>query len=154
MKLKLTNGKFTLIDDEDMKFIENKTLMDRSGYAGFVVHKNGKQKTYLIHRLIMNAKPDQLIDHINRNKLDNRKSNLRFTDRSKNAANCKVHKHNTTGYKGVSKFGNNRYRSYIVFMDKQISLGVYDSKKEAAIAYNNKAIELFGEHANLNRIKT
>lgn len=106
-----------------------------------------------MHRLIMNAQNGQMIDHINGNVLDNRKENLRLCNKSTNAMNCKVHKHNTSGYKGVAWHKQmKKWRAYIVINDKQKSLGLYKTKEEAAKAYNKAALELFGEFAKVNKI--
>jgi len=150
-KIKLTNGEYTLVDKEDYNYLKNFKWLKRSNYVGYVKQKNKKQTTILMHRLIMNAKKGEIIDHINRNPLDNRKKNLRLSNKSKNAANCKIHKHNTSGYKGVSKY-RNKFKAYIVKNNKQIHIGCFYTKKEAAIAYNKKALELFGKHANLNEV--
>lgn len=152
-KIKITNtNKYMLVDDEDFEWFNQFSIILRGGgYAARLFYINGKQKTLLIHREIMNAERNQLVDHKNQNKLDNRKSNLRFCSRSTNAMNCKVHKHNTSGYKGVSYMKSiKKYRAYIVLKDKQINLGCYSNKTDAAKAYDKKALELFGEFASLN----
>ncbi len=66
--------------------------------------------------------------------------------------NCKVHKHNTSGYKGVSKH-HKKWRAYIVLKEKQIHIGLYRTKEDAALAYNEAALKYFGQFANLNVIK-
>ena len=150
-KIKLMTGGYTLLDNEDWKTYSDKKWTIRSGYAGHVFHKNNKQTTLLLHRLIMEAKQGQLVDHINRDKLDNRRANLRFANRSENAANCKVHAHNTSGYKGVSKSGK-KWRAYIVLNDKQIYIGTFSKKEDAALAYNERALQIFGQFANINEV--
>jgi len=66
---------------------------------------NGKQIP--MHRFLMNAEKGQMIDHVNRNKLDNRRSNLRFCDKSTNGMNRVATKNNKSGYKNIyiSKYG-------------------------------------------------
>ena len=143
-----------LIDDEDYKYIKQYHWILRGGnYPARTFYKNNKQYTILMHREIMNAGPKEFIDHINRNTLDNRKQNLRFCNKSKNAMNCKVHKHNTSGYKGVSFLKSiNKWRAYIVINNKQIHLGCYLKKEDAALAYNKAAIKYFKEFASLNKL--
>lgn len=151
-KLKLMTGEYTLLDYSDwLLFNKQKWTNRANGYAGRVYYKNNKQYTILLHREIMKATKKQIVDHINRNTLDNRKCNLRFTTKSLNAANCKTHKHNTSGFKGVSKSGN-KWRAYIVLNNKQKHIGCFSTKEEAAVAYNKKAIEFFKDHANLNKV--
>jgi hypothetical protein len=59
--------------------------------------------------------------------------------------------HNHSGYKGVSR-SRNRWESYITFNNKKKHIGQFDTKEEAALAYNNMALELFGEYARFNII--
>ena len=92
------------------------------------------------------------IDHINRDKLDNRLENLRLVTSSQNAVNSGLFANNRTGYRGVCKHGRN-YRARIRFMDNLICIGTFETPQQAAKAYNAKALELFGEYAYLNAIK-
>lgn len=140
------------VDNSDFEYLNQFIWYIRGlNYAGRVEWKNNISKTILMHREIMKAKPGELLDHVNKDTLDNRKKNLRFCSRSTNAMNCKIHKHNTSGYKGVSKF-NNKWRAYIVKNNKQIYIGLFESKEKAAKAYNKKAKELFKEFASINKI--
>jgi len=87
-QIELTQGKFSIIDDEDFEYISQwKWYYLNLGYA---VRKSGgraNQKLVYMHRAIM-CPPDELdIDHINRNRLDNRRSNLRICTRKENLAN-------------------------------------------------------------------
>jgi len=114
-------------------------------------HKN-KEETILLHRYIKNIFNKKcLIDHINGNKLNNLEINLRVATRQQNAVNSKLSKNNTCGYRGVRSI-KNKYGAYIKYNYKQIHLGSFSDIKDAAIAYNNKAIELFGKFATLNEI--
>lgn len=104
-----------------------------------------------MHRIIMGiTNPDCKIDHKNRNPLDNRKSNLRICTTEQNNWNTPP-KHD--GYKGVSQ-DHNRWVAKIREDGKQITIGRFDTAEEAALAYNEKAKELFGEFAYLNNINT
>lgn len=81
-------NKTVLIDDEDVDiFNKYKWHISDSGYVVWRGLINGKKKTVRLHRLIMHADEDQIVDHINRDKLDNRKSNLRFTTYADNLKN-------------------------------------------------------------------
>ena len=153
-KIKLTNNKYTLVDDEDYKYLSQFKWIYRRGYATRFVYFKNSNKGYALHREVIKVKKNQMLDHINRNTLDNRKNNLRICNKAQNAMNCKIHKHNTSGYKGVSWFRTSKkWRAYIVISNKQKHLGLFKTKKDAAIAYNTSAKKLFGEFANLNVIK-
>lgn len=89
------------------------------------------------------------IDHINGVKSDNRIANLREATPTQNNANLISNARNTTGFKGVSRQCG-RYVAMISKDNKDFVLGRFDSPTLAAMAYDNKAKELFGEFANLN----
>lgn len=92
-----------------------------------------------------------MLDHINRDPLDNRRCNLRETDKRYNAANMWRSSQNTSGYKGVT--WNKRNKNWVVGIKlngKGMFLGAYDDKLEAARVYDTKAKELFGQYALTN----
>ena len=88
-----------------------------------------------MQRLILNEfSTDKIPDHDNRNKLDNRKSNLRIVDKSFNAVNVDIRTTNTSGVTGVSWNKNaNSWRAYINYQGKRIELGHRKNFKEAVI---------------------
>jgi len=106
-------------------------------------------KENLLHRIIMNPCRNMVVDHINGDGLDNRKSNLRVCTQAKNLANKRKNKYSKSRYKGVVKQSNG---SKFVARCKDIYLGSFVSEHEAAAAYNKKALELFGEYAYINKI--
>lgn len=90
-KLKVLNADLEVFIDEDMVEVLSKHKWIKRGvYIGRVEYKNKKQTTYLLHRIVMDAKPGELVDHKNQNPLDNRRENLRLCTRKQNAANSKV----------------------------------------------------------------
>ncbi|MCC2485004.1 HNH endonuclease [Bacillus pacificus] len=109
-------------------------LSSTGGYA--TTRLNGKN--VLIHRLIMEAKEGELIDHINRNKLDNRKENLRIVTPQQNVTN--------QTFKGVTfnKF-KEKYQARLQVNKKRKSLGYYDTQEEAIKAYQRAHAKAFGE---------
>lgn len=111
---------------------------------------NGKYKSEMLHRFIMNATKGQIIDHINGNTLDNRKCNLRFVDRYQNARNSKTGNRNKTGYKGVSwsEF-HQKYRTYIFVNGKNIHLGLFDDPELAYKAYCNANRKYYGKYGRV-----
>jgi hypothetical protein len=107
-----------------------------------------------LHRFILEVEDSKIkIDHKNMNPLDNTRENLRICDSSLNAANKKVQRgKKSSKYKGVFKRSSGKFRVIIGFKNKTIHCGQYDTEDEAALVYNKKATELFGEFANLNKV--
>jgi len=136
------NGNIVLIDEEDLyKLNGNKITISTNGYPITTY----KHKIYYIHKLVLDL-PESDVDHINRNKLDNRKSNLRLVTESNNSANSGVRINNTTGYKGVMYFKRDcNWHAQITHNYQKIHIGYFDTPEEAAHAYDKKAYELFGE---------
>ena len=95
-------------------------------------------KDFYLHRLawlyVHGCWPSE-IDHINRDKSDNRIKNLRDVTRSENGLNTGIRKTNTSGFTGVSKF-RNKWRAYRDLNGKRTYLGMYDTPQEAAQARN------------------
>jgi hypothetical protein len=112
-----------------------------------------KRKKQFMHRYLMDAKINEIIDHNNNNSLDNRISNLRPATPAQNNYNKSKSENTSSIYKGViyDKV-NNKYKSVIQKNNKKYNLGTYDTEIVAAIAYNLKAVELFEKFANLNTI--
>lgn len=94
---------------------------------------------YLAHRLVWlhenGSFPDDMLDHINGDRSDNRIENLREANNSLNQQNRKLSARNTTGSVGVTLRKYNRWRASIVIRKKFISLGSFSSKEEAEAAY-------------------
>ena len=123
---------------------------NNKGYISIMIRIN--KKLYSAHRLahlyMTGNFPPIDIDHINHNPSDNRWCNLRAATKSQNLANVKMHKDNTTGYKGVSCDKRiNKYKAEIRHNGKRITLGYFDTPIEAHAAYKKKAIEICGEFA-------
>ena len=100
-----TNNMF-LFDIEDYDKI--KEICWHENGNGYACHKS--KKNLFVHRIVINAKENEIVDHINRNRLDNRKSNLRIVSSSENIVNSKLRRDNTSGIKGVS--WNKRYQRW------------------------------------------
>ena len=140
-KIKLSRNEYALVDDEDFEILNKKKwYFNPAGSKGYAAHddKNGR---VLMHRVIIGAKKDELVDHINRNSLDNRKSNLRIADKSLNGHNSKLRSDSTSGVKGVGWHKQVKmWRAYIQVRGKAISLGVYHNISDAIKA--RKAAEV------------
>ena len=153
MKIKLTQNKYALIDDKDFDLVSLYSwCFDKSiGYAVARINK----KVVRMHRLILGLEVGEMCDHKNHNKLDNRRINLRLSNKSNNGANRTKQKNNTSGYKGVFLMKDGRKKKYMArmkFRNKDIFIGYFYTKKEAARAYNSSAKNYFGEYAYLNKI--
>jgi hypothetical protein len=152
----ISDGSSVMVDDEDYEWLTNwKWSAHGEGYAMRGEHiGNRKYKYFTMHREIVGAKKGDIVDHINGNKLDNRKENLRIANRSQNATNSK-HRKNESGYRGVCKDKRRGlWKSEIRIGDgKRKFLGYYEDKIEAAKAYNEAAISYHGEFAKLNEIE-
>lgn len=118
-----------------------------NGYA----RANIGGRTVFMHRLIMNPGPGMVVDHINGNKLDNRRENLRICTPAENARNCGSFRNSTSRYKGVhlcSRSG--KWRAKIHVNKMHFKIGYFATEEEAARAYDARARELHGEFARLN----
>lgn len=168
MIIKMNTPKYgersVLIDDDDYGLVSKYTwtLWSTKRHTSIYVvttrsKTNGPQQR--LHRLIMNAKPGQLVDHINGNALDNRKENLRVTNSAGNNKNAKKRRNaRTSSYKGVHKSNRPEYTkkpwiAQIQVNGKKKNLGYYTTELEAAEAYNKAATETFGEFAVLNNVQ-
>lgn len=138
-------------------------------YYAVSYHRIGKQSiVYYLHNLIwerysgLPVPKGFLVDHINGDKMDNRRENLRLATRTENEANKK--KRRTHGkdrelhskYKGVSKMTDGRKKCWRVTITSngvQRNVGNYYSEREAALAYNEAAKQLFGNFALLNEVE-
>ena len=104
-----------------------------------------------MHRFLLSPKDNEIVDHINGNGLDNRKSNLRLCTPSQNNQNFRIKKTSKSGYKGVCWHkASKKWRVTIKTVYKQVSGGYFSDKKEAALKYNELASKYFGEFARLN----
>lgn len=126
-----------------------------TGYVAVGIIFNGKTRLYMAHRVVWlihhGQWPDGEIDHINRIRDDNRIENLRLASRSQNCQNKHVDvTRPASGFYGVRKVRENRFRVVMKKYQKPIHIGYFSDPVEAAIAYDNAAIEAFGELANTN----
>jgi hypothetical protein len=153
MRVPLTRGLHALVDEADyervMAFKWSVRPDKKTAYAQrAIVLPDGRTSTQQMHNFIADSVG---VDHINRNGLDNRRSNLRPATTSQNNANQGRRRDNTSGFKGVSWHASRkRWNARIGFQGKTISLGHYLTREEAARAYDQAAIEMYGEYAVLN----
>lgn len=154
--IQLTRGKFATVDDEDYEWLSRKNwVFLAGGYAATrgqnPVHPEKTTQIYM-HRLIMGLThgDKKYVDHINGDKIDNRRGNLRICTNAENMRNRGRTASNTSGYKGVYRGRQpGRWRALIMVDGKTISLGQYDHPEEAYAAYCKAAAELHGEFAGV-----
>lgn len=107
----------------------------------------------MMHRVIMDARQGVIIDHKNRDQMDNRRCNLRVATHAQNAANSKSKNTNQLGIKGVKMMKDGRPRPYMAQMTaggKHFMLGYFATPEEAHSAYCSAATTAFGEFARFN----
>jgi hypothetical protein len=148
----LTKGKSTIVDDEDLARLSDLTwTLHNKGYAKAIVDR----QTILMHRFIMQPVTGQDVDHINGNKLDNRRSNLRLCTRSENLMNRGGEVGSSSHFKGVCRHASRPgWMARITVNGKSIYLGYFKTEEDAAHAYNSAARIYHGEFARLNNLNS
>jgi len=140
MLIKLTLGKFAIVDDDDFYTLSQITwqAQRRSDGKGFyAVSSTGIR----MHRMILNAKCDEIVDHIDGDGLNNSRSNIRIGTQSQNCVNRKT----TPGkYMRGTRPKNGRWQAYIKYNGKQRSLGYFSEEHIAHRAYLDEAKKLHG----------
>lgn len=158
-KIPLTQGLYAIVDDEDYdRCLQRHWRLHRYGEyisgkrsTPYVATGRSGSEFSLLHRFILRLTSSRpIIDHVNGNGLDCRKQNLRLSSHSLNGANRGPVRKRV--YKGVTrtKHSSKPWVASIKKDRKTISLGRYATPGEAAQAYDEAAIRIFGEHARVN----
>lgn len=152
---------YALVDDEDyadILAVARRWHLNK-GYATTAVvisrcrYIYPRRRTFFMHRLIIPPPPGLFIDHINHNKLDNRKENLRICTRQQNQFN-RLPQSGSGGFKGVTRVrGSRKWLAGIGINNRHHRIGLYEDVIEAARAYNAAAAAIFGEFAYLNEVE-
>ncbi len=151
----LTRGKFAIVDPDDYDRLNSHKWLynpktEFNGYAQRTKQVNGKSKTIAMHQAVCTAPAGMVIDHINRNGLDNRKANLRPATAMQNSWNRRSRR-GKNRFKGVTWEKQMKKWRVIVTRDgKQIQLGFFDDEIEAAKAHDKAAKKYHGQFAMLN----
>lgn len=132
----LSNGGTTLVDEEDFERLSRfRWSHSPLGYVQAWVDG----KVMLMHRLLMNAQKGDEVDHINRDKRDNRKSNLRFATRRQNMLNVAYNREAGNMWKGTTKRRGGKWEAQMCYKGTQLYLGLFATRAEAAKAYRAAA---------------
>jgi hypothetical protein len=149
VRIPLTQDKFAHVSIQDAARVRSipwaawKT--DKQWYA------RGMGGRLYLHRYILDAKPGDEIDHQDRNGLNCTRSNMRFSTSSQNKCNRGKMSNNTSGYKGVRWSKQKRkWQAVITYEKRTYHAGFFDNKKEAALAYDRRALEVHGQYAKTN----
>lgn len=160
-KIKLTQGKFALVDDEDFvelnkfKWYTGKYYKNTCVYA---IRRDNKGKTILMHREIMQTPSGMVTDHIDHNGLNNQKNNLRSCSHAQNIRNSAKRIKGTSLYRGVSSRTVNGHKYYRgrIYVDRKDIVKNFPYTPEgeimAAHFYNEQAKIHFGNFANINTV--
>lgn len=156
----LTKGWVAWVDDEDFDLVNHYKWYARIGKAGKAyAYRIEKRKSMNMHRIIMGAKGDEIVDHRNHLALervvDNRRENLRIVAHIQNCYNTDGRARKYSRYKGVtySQYGANRWVAQIAVDKRYHYLGRFPCETAAAIAYDKASLRLHGEFGRRNILK-
>lgn len=160
MKIKLSKDRFAIVDKDDLEKIKTRKWYASKGRTTYYAITSVRGKTVYMHRMIMNAKNGRYVDHVNKNGLDNRKSNLRLVSNAQNCRNNDKHLRRRIKLKGVILHETNgkyarkkQWQSRIWVNGKSISLGYFFTPEEAAREYDKAALRLFNGDITMNYAK-
>lgn len=156
-EIPITRGLIVIVDDDDYHELAKYrwcASYSSSGYyacRGIWSKKEKKCEYVYMHRLLANAKKGEQVDHINGNRLDNRRCNLRICSRHENQRNMKARASGTKGIHFVKRRIHLKtpWSAYIRIDGRRKHLGYFASSDEAQLAYNAAAVVHYGEFARL-----
>ena len=142
-----------LVDEDNWHFCKTKSLYFDGNYVRVIVNDKDLYFNRYIYEEFVGPITDDVIDHINQNKLDNRLQNLEDTSYSVNNHNRTFKKVSSGGYKGVyKKKESNKYYATLTKDYKQYSSYGHNTAEDAALSYNKLALEHYGRRAILNKV--
>jgi len=156
----LAGGLVAIVDAADYPAVKpyhwyaNKTA--GTTYVKAETTRGWQRSRLLLHRVILGPLPASVdVDHHDGNGLNNTRANISVATRSQNNANRKRMVSNTSGYVGVTRYAadKTRWQAQIRVDYNKLYLGVFTTAAEAAVAYNQAAVKLFGKFARLNKIE-
>lgn len=157
VRVPLSRGYEAIIDADDAERVLAHKWCISTNKGGFIYvvrgyRVNGRHCRDYLHRFIMDAEPGQIVDHIDRDRLNNTRANLRFCSQRENVANSGPTRTNRSGYKGVSwRSGASDWEFRIARGSKYlVRQAGFKTPEEAARAYDHHARIIHGEFAYLN----
>ena len=152
MEIKLTQDQIAIIDIEDFNLVKDYSWYFHKGYARTSFRKNNRKVHIYMHRLINKTLKGFETDHINKNRLDNRKINLRTVTLTQNHWNSE-RKLGISGFRGIYwEESRSKWMACISSNNKNILIGRFNTRLDAILAYNKRVLELRGNFAILNPI--
>ena len=148
-EIRLTQGHVAIVDPEDFERFGKLNWCALIDFKTGNVYAARDSKTTLLHRAILDAPKGMLVDHINRNTLDCRRSNLRFATRQQNLLNRRFNRVAASGFIGVQKRGS-RYQGAVMLSGRKHFTTTFDCPILAAAARDVLAQQLHGDFATLN----
>lgn len=142
----LTQGYSALVSDSDFPALSQFKWRYVNGYAARTASPN---RLEYMHRVLMQPAPHQQVDHIDGDRLNNTRENLRLASRADNQRNKGVPRNSSTGFKGVGPYGE-RYHARIRVNGRRVHLGYWDDPEVAALVYDAAARRFHGAYACLN----
>ena len=151
-RVPITQGGFAVVDEADRPLVDGlKWSLNGSGYAQHCRFEGGVAILRVImHRLLMAPKAGLVVDHINGDRLDNRRCNLRVCTNAENSRNRRPSKNAPFGYKGVRASGKSRFAAVVWLDNRSHKIGTFASAEEAARAYDEVIRVHHGAFARLN----
>ena len=154
IEIPLTKGYITVVDALDADLAEHKWCVSSRRYATLSVLLRGKRTLTCIHNAILERVigrallKGEEVDHIDGDRLNNRRNNLRLATHAQNMANRKLQKNNKSNFRGVSFHkGSQKWRAEIQKEGTKTNLGYFNTPEEAYAAYLEASNRLFGEFA-------
>ena len=152
-RLKLKTGDFVLVDNSDYDLVSDRHWCILESGGGFnkkkyaITYVDGNNKIKMEHLILKHkSNRETVVDHINNNSLDNRRSNLRVV---KYNANTVYAKRTLNKFSGVRK-QYHKYQCYLTVNKKFTHAGMFKTEEEAAFMYNLLALEIYGEDYPMN----
>ncbi len=152
VQVPLTRGLVALIDDEDAERVlaykwHAAPVSPGCIYATRWGGRSSAKSTVYLHRALMDPPDGMMVDHVNGNTLDCRRSNMRLVTNQQNSWNRKARRSNPIGVLGVTRRKSGKFEARILVSWQNLALGTFRTVEEASAAYKAAALKYRGEYA-------